>query len=363
MAKVTDYRFSFRKKDGGIQIILSYKDALGKWRQKSRQGFATMKDAKAAKYELRAAAEKECGLTRDRKLANITLSDFLQEIYLRDRPSFSASSAEIYTSAVNGFWADIADIPIRKITEPDIINIINGKQREVKIVTVNMRIAVLRAVLKYAVDPYQIISSSPAEKVKPIRTVEKQEQRPALTEEQLQALLDALHSRRYQFYVMASLAAYAGLRVGEILGISWEDIDIPGLTITVRKQFGRNGPRNYKIKRLKTKNSYRTIPIPPTLARTLREWKGANPIRFDGLVFSPKASTYTQYNTAITTLCPGATSHSLRHTYATNLIRHGADIKTVAALIGDTVEMAMKVYVNYTDDMRSAAAKLISDIF
>ena len=55
--------------------------------------------------------------------------------------------------------------------------------------------------------------------------------------------------------------------------------------------------------------------------------------------------------------------HSLRHTYASNLLAHGVDIRTVAALLGDTVPTVIKTYIHYTDDMRAAAAEDIKKIF
>ena len=57
------------------------------------------------------------------------------------------------------------------------------------------------------------------------------------------------------------------------------------------------------------------------------------------------------------------TFHALRHTFATTLISHGVDVKTVAALLGDRMETVMKTYIHYTDDMRKSAARDIEKIF
>lgn len=46
------YHFSYREKDRGWQVILSYKDQAGRWKQKSRQGLVTKKAAKAAGEKL-----------------------------------------------------------------------------------------------------------------------------------------------------------------------------------------------------------------------------------------------------------------------------------------------------------------------
>lgn len=55
--------------------------------------------------------------------------------------------------------------------------------------------------------------------------------------------------------------------------------------------------------------------------------------------------------------------HELRHTYATMLISNGIDFKTAAKLLGHDIEQTMKTYTHVTDDMISAASKIINNIF
>ena len=50
---------TYRQKDNGWQIIVSWKDENGRWRQKSRQGFARKSDAKEAEAELIARPSEE----------------------------------------------------------------------------------------------------------------------------------------------------------------------------------------------------------------------------------------------------------------------------------------------------------------
>lgn len=47
------YNITYREKDKGIQYIISYKDRSGRWRQKSKQGFAKMSEAKKAALKKR----------------------------------------------------------------------------------------------------------------------------------------------------------------------------------------------------------------------------------------------------------------------------------------------------------------------
>ena len=72
---------------------------------------------------------------------------------------------------------------------------------------------------------------------------------------------------------------------------------------------------------------------------------------------------HSALETYIKKIVPDASIHSLRHTYATMLLANGTDIKTVSALLGDTVSTVLNVYVDYTDDMRRKAAQSIEKIF
>ena len=60
---------------------------------------------------------------------------------------------------------------------------------------------------------------------------------------------------------------------------------------------------------------------------------------------------------------PDNSIHDLRHTYATKLLANGVDIKTVSALLGDSLPTVLKTYVHFSDDMRLKAADKVADIF
>lgn len=55
--------------------------------------------------------------------------------------------------------------------------------------------------------------------------------------------------------------------------------------------------------------------------------------------------------------------HSFRHTYACTLLANNVDIKTVASLLGDTVDTVINNYIHYTDEMRKNAADKVANIF
>ena len=94
------------------------------------------------------------------------------------------------------------------------------------------------------------------------------------TPAEIRAILDAASGFRKAFFMVAVMA---GLRASELRGLTWPDVDFAASTITVRqradKWCGIGSP--------KAAASRRTIPVPPLVMSTLKEWKLACPRRGD----------------------------------------------------------------------------------
>ncbi|WP_309486572.1 site-specific integrase [Sinorhizobium sp. 8-89] len=73
---------------------------------------------------------------------------------------------------------------------------------------------------------------------------------------------------------------FTGMRSSELRGLRWEDVDLEGRSISVTQRADEYG----KIGRPKTEAGERTIPIPPFVVNTLREWRLACPRRDTGRV-------------------------------------------------------------------------------
>jgi integrase len=102
---------------------------------------------------------------------------------------------------------------------------------------------------------------------------------PAPTE--VRAVL-AASSGRWRAFV--SVAALAGLRLSELRGIAWRDVDFAAATVTVRQRADAWGDLGSP----KAAASRRTIPVPPLVIKALKEWKLAYPKGDFGLVFPDK---------------------------------------------------------------------------
>ncbi len=181
------------------------------------------------------------------------------------------------------------------------------------------------------------------------------------TEEEIQKILGALYEKNLEAWILMYIAAYSGARVGEVLALTMGDIDFKDSSISFSKQLAFVSPGELGIKRVKSKNSNRIVPIPPRLCQALKEYRERRVLYFHGRLTHYNSST--SLGIILHKLSPAHTMHDFRHTYATRLLASGLDIKTVASLLGDTISTVEKVYVHYTDEMRTKAAGDINRIF
>ena len=147
-----------------------------------------------------------------------------------------------------------------------------------------------------------------------------------------------------------ALALATGMRLGELLGLPWEQVDLDSGALTVLHQLQRVDG-SWRLVPPKSRQSRRSLPLTP-LARTalLRQraqqeaWRAAPDWRGNpwGLVFTTRLGTpldARNVNRAFAQLVeqagvPRVRFHDLRHTAASLALEAGADLKTVSALLG-----------------------------
>ncbi len=202
-----------------------------------------------------------------------------------------------------------------------------------------------------------------------------QEDRQALTDEQVEKLLDA--TRGLPPYTFIMLGLYAGLRREEILGLQWDSVflDEPAPYLLVQRAWHTESNRPVILTELKTRAAKRKIPLTDRLAECLREAKRSSQSDYvvanrdgDPLSYTQfkrlwayvttrtaKERSYYRYENGVRvkhTIHPqlgekaahngkvvysldfDVTPHQLRHTFITNLLYKGVDVKTVMYLAG-----------------------------
>ena len=162
------------------------------------------------------------------------------------------------------------------------------------------------------------------------------------------------------------LSLFMALRVGEICGLKWEDIDLNKNILTVRRtvqRISRSGCTELYIGSPKSVSSHRSIPLPLFLMPTLRQFKGLdNEYILSGSARIIEPRTLQRRFKAILKKVglPSTNYHSLRHMFATNCVAAGFDVKTLSVILGhSSVETTLNRYVHSSYERKAECMNLL----
>lgn len=245
----------------------------------------------------------------------------------------------------------------------------------------------LHKALAYAVTE-GYISSNPAAGVNLPRG--KKPQIQILTRDEQARLMQCSYQHRYGVFVR--LVLFTGLRLGELLGLRWEDVDAASGVLHVRRTLNRlkkvNQPvhvgeaaTEIVIQEPKTQNSIRAIPLLPAVLQELQNWQHVqqqdaalakerycpsgfivtNPY---GGIIEPR--TFKDYYNQILQLSglQHFTFHALRHTFASRAMEQGMDPKTLSVMMGHySVSFTLDTYAHVLNGHKQEAVALLEDLF
>jgi integrase len=256
------------------------------------------------------------------------------------------------------------------ITTDDVVTVMHGLQADgLSPWTVKRILGALSCVFTFALRR-GYISTHPFHRLEhderphPLRSDQR-----VLTQSELARLLAAcLH--RYRPLLVTG--AYTGMRLSEVLGLSWEDVDFAAGVIHVRHQLAR-GRRGVPPRRIppKTRASVREIPLLPQLAAVLRQHKrGSGFTSPSDYVFATGNGTpFLHHNVSKRVLRRAAVDagldvdgrrvrfHDLRHTFASHLIIDiRLDVVQVSRILGHArTSMTLDTYTHLFEEARHGA--------
>lgn len=237
--------------------------------------------------------------------------------------------------------------------------------------SVRLAYRVLHMALNKAVE-LDYLPKNPADRCV-LPKLQQEEVRP-LDDAQAAALLEAVKGGELENII--PLALFTGLRLSELLGLTWDAVDFSAGTLTVDKQLtpttirGAVGlfqtPKNGKSRTLSPAASVFEV-LRRQRTRQAEQRLKAGPVWSNpaGLVFTapdggPCSQTMVEKRfQAVRTAAglDGVRFHDLRHTYAVNAIRAGDDIKTVQGNLGHaTAAFTLDRYAHFTEAMKQASA-------
>ena len=424
------------KSNGSYLITVSMgRDGLGKQLFERTTFYPTKKSPSAIEKEVRKFAldfEEKCKEGNRLSGDKITFKQYVA-IWDRDWASnpenITQRTREEYLRNIErGAYARIGDKKLSKIKADDIQAIITELREEEKAPTTIKKIfSSINSVMGYAYKMGLVHENVCKRCTLPKLTKKKKEVHHFELEQAKRFLEDALnrtythtysgHTRTIkatgtayqvgeysesfkihtQWKAYFNVAIYGGFRRGEMLALTWEDIDFQENTVSINKSLGLSKKNGQALKETKTLAGNREVELPEKVFAILRQWhkeerelsvllgtkwEGYSGADFDknplfiqldnGLVMSLSTPTHkfkeilSDYNKMVSEeeQLPDIRLHDLRHTSATLLLSENVDIETVASRLGHAnPSVTLNVYGHALKKKDKTASDTLARLF
>lgn len=347
--------------------------------------------------------DKSDGIRTDAQ--KVTLND-VYDLWVQLKKGLKDNTFQNYKYMYEQFVRD--DLGQHKITtlkRSDIRRFYNYliDERCLKVSTVDSIHTVLHQVLDIAVEDCYLrnnISDNALKELKQARNLFT-EKRKALTIQEQEIFLDFLKkSNMYRhWYPIFALMVGTGLRVGEAVGLRWDDVDFDNNTISVNHTLiyynHAKGGCYFGINTPKTRAGERTIPMIESVREAIlqeKEYQREAGIRctarvdgFTDFIFVNRFGN-TQHQGTLNKalrriirdcnqeildkakdkdnviLLPNFSCHTLRHTFTTRLCESGINIKVIQSVLGHSdVSTTLDIYADVTKDLKKAEMQTFDD--
>ncbi len=302
--------------------------------------------------------------------------------YVASRTDVTLKAREQYAWAIPHIEGGLGAIRLDRLDREDVARWLDGLASAGQLSWRSVQVCrnVLRAALADAVEE-GLIRRSPAGRVAMPRTVAKPakvKQTEAWSEEEVTRFLEATVEHR--FVVLFRLGVLYGLRRSEALALRWDDLDTVNGTLRIDEGLVAVN-RGEVWSEAKNARSRRVIPLDDetlrTFARRRRQqaeeclaaglaWEGEDLVSTTrtGRPVIPRSLDRSLQLMIDKAGLPRLTSHGLRHTAATHMVRDTRDIgelRAVADVLGHSPDMLMKVYAHALPESRRAVASRIGE--
>jgi len=363
----------YQRKDGRWTASIDLGYGSGRRRRKAFYGATRREVADKLTAALR-ARQQGLPIVGER----LTLAAFLTR-WLEDsaRPTLRPRTFASYSMIVNYHLSPaLGRVALARLTPDAVQRYLNDKGAAgLSSRSVQYHHAVLRRALNQA-ERWGLVPRNVARLVSPPR-VERPEPQP-LTAEQARAFLAAVSEDRLA--PLYTLALSLGARQGELLALTWPDVDMAGRTVSIRRTLQRYDG-GWHLDPPKTERSRRTIALPASLVEMLRAhrsrqieerlragpaWQGE---QWGDLVFAneigeplPGTQLTRRFQAVLATLgLPRQRFHDLRHAAATFMLSEGVSLRTTMELLGhSTIAVTANTYSHVLPELQRDATERVS---
>ena len=369
-------------KNGYYYAVLSYQDAAGKSHQKwVSTGLPQKGNKRRAERELiRIRSKFEVPRVAGELSSNMLFADYLDQwleiVRARIKPATFGSYQGMVKSTIGPYFRK-KELTLKELEARHIQQFYTEKLKTVTPNSVIHYHAVIYQALKYAMKTDMV----PQNVAMKVDRPKKNDYQPVfLDAEELQHLFEVVKGTKLELPVL--VAAFYGLRRGEVCGLKWDAIDFDRGTITIRHTVTSlqvdGKTKMYAQDSAKTKSSMRTLPLVGSFAEYFKEVKAAQELNkkvcgncynyeYDGYVFVNElgdlmrpeylTSYFPQYIQKHG--CKRMHFHDLRHSCASLLLANGVPLKQIQEWLGHSdfsTTANIYAHLDYTSKLSSAKA-------
>lgn len=296
------------------------------------------------------------------------------------RPSRPDSTVRAYEAGVRHISQEIGHWPLAALNNPrrasDIQSILAQKAASYA----TSYVAIMATVLRQAGDQAVAWGMLKRNAARLVRSPgERHPEADPITGDELPDLLRAMEGHRYGNFWVVSMTT--GLRFSELSALRWRNVDCCRRILVVVHKIARVRGKGWRFDRPKTASTRRSLPLAAEaldalerqrlLNLELRAQAGSRWMEFE-LVFPTKAGTPLHHGGVLVAwkeLLNGAgiryrPPHQMRHSFATNLIRQGADLRQIADLLGHAnPKTTLRTYIASAPASHHEAVAKIDAVF
>ena len=288
------------------------------------------------------------------KPISISLSAWIEDYLRLQEPKAKAGTIKVYERYLNNYIKPFfGNIALRKMNK-EILQAFVNSMSELSPSTVKGIFSFLRETLKKAskeeyITPIWLDVELPKIKKNTIEVFTRDEQN------KIEKALD-LEENPNDIGILICL--YTGLRIGEVCGLKWDDIDFTSGNMLVNRTVQRMTIDGKSILRElppKSETSYRKIPIPSCLLNKLncirRISQSVYVLNTDLHIMDPRTFQYHHKRILEKAGVRYANVHTLRHTFSVRALELGFDIKTLSEILGHSdATITLKTYAHSLDE-------------
>jgi len=365
-----------------IRICVGY-NGKGDPTQQRHTVYGTKRDAEVKMRELLRQLDKGSYIKPDK----IMISEYIPKWYETHRRGLSPTTDRRYKDYINThILPRLGNIELQKLTTIQVQEFINYMLERGNKCTNNIKglsaksvrdcIILLKQALKQAIE-WGMLTRNPADGVR-MPTVTRRDP-VILTEEQAEEVLNSL--KPTYGYIPTLISYHTGMRLGEVIGLSWNAVNLDAATIGVLQSYTLTDEDGRPvIKEPKTKAGRRTVEVGSTLIKALNDHRraqlerriaaGANwannlnlvCTQDNGAPISSRAIGHL-FSRRARSLGYNVTFHGLRHTHVSMLIKAGVPINTISARVGhSTPSITHDIYAHLLPGMGRHAVDLFENM-